>query len=81
MRWLALHCASEGCSGDPSRCSSQEDEPWLGNAIAIADAGGEGEVRFFGEVDASDESMRRVVQRIAIKFDRLYFCYGAGPTG
>ncbi|MGY3698862.1 transposase-like protein [Bradyrhizobium sp. USDA 3240] len=28
MRWLALHCASEGCSGEPSRSSSQEDEPW-----------------------------------------------------
>lgn len=31
----------------------------LRNAIAIADAGREGEVRFFGEVNASDESMRR----------------------
>ena len=28
VRWLALHCASEGCSGGPSRSSSQEDEPW-----------------------------------------------------
>ena len=32
----------------------------LRNAIAIADSGREGQVRFFGEVDASDESMRRV---------------------
>lgn len=53
----------------------------LRNAIAIADAGREGEVRFFGEVDASDTSMRRVVQRIAAKFHRVYFCYEAGPTG
>ncbi|MFC3320365.1 IS110 family transposase [Mesorhizobium cantuariense] len=53
----------------------------LRNAIAIADAGREGEVRFFGEVDASDESMRRVVRRITAKFDRVYFCYEAGPTG
>jgi hypothetical protein len=28
------------------------------NAVAVADAGREGEVRFFGEVDASPESMR-----------------------
>ncbi|WP_245319440.1 tyrosine-type recombinase/integrase [Mesorhizobium temperatum] len=28
VRWLALHCASEGCSDKPSRSSSQEDEPW-----------------------------------------------------
>ncbi|RWK79844.1 MAG: IS110 family transposase [Mesorhizobium sp.] len=53
----------------------------LRNAIAVADAGREGEVRFFGEVDASEESMRRVIRRIATKFDRVYFCYEAGPTG
>ena len=28
VRWLALHCESEGCSDWPSRSSSQEDEPW-----------------------------------------------------
>ncbi|TJW58192.1 MAG: IS110 family transposase, partial [Mesorhizobium sp.] len=43
----------------------------LRNAIAVADAGREGEVRFFGEVDASEESMRRVIRRIATKFDRV----------
>ena len=53
----------------------------LRNAIAIADSGREGEVRFFGEVDASDQSMRRIIQRIAGRFDRVHFCYEAGPTG
>ena len=53
----------------------------LRNAIAIADAGREGEVRFFGEVDACVASMRRTIQRIADRFDRLHFCYEAGPTG
>jgi transposase len=53
----------------------------LRNAIAIADSGREGEVRFFGEVDASDQSMRSVIQRIAGRFDRIHFCYEAGPTG
>ncbi|MEQ1956655.1 IS110 family transposase [Mesorhizobium sp. CN2-181] len=53
----------------------------LRNAIAIADSGREGEVRFFGEVDASDQSMRSVIQRIAGRFDRVHFCYEAGPTG
>ncbi|MGY3698729.1 hypothetical protein ACVIGA_008871 [Bradyrhizobium sp. USDA 3240] len=36
----------------------------LRNAVAIADAGREGEVRFFGEVDASATNMRRVLGRI-----------------
>ena len=53
----------------------------LRNAIAVADAGREGEVRFVGEVDASDACVRRVVQRIAAKFDHVHFCYEAGPTG
>lgn len=53
----------------------------LRNAIAIADAGRDGEVRFFGEVDASNSGMRHVVQRISAKFDRAHFCYEAGPTG
>ncbi|TJV90163.1 MAG: IS110 family transposase [Mesorhizobium sp.] len=53
----------------------------LKNAIAIAEAGREGEVRFFGEVDASATSMRRVIGRIASRFDYVHFCYEAGPTG
>ena len=53
----------------------------LRNAIAIVDSGREGEVRFLGEVDASDQSMRRAIQRIAGRFDRVHFCYEAGPTG
>lgn len=51
------------------------------NAIAIADGGRDGEVRFFGEVDASEESMRRVVKRIAGNGVHAHFSYEAGPTG
>lgn len=53
----------------------------LKNAIAIAETGREGEVRFFGEVDASATGMRRVVERIVSRFNGVHFCYEAGPTG
>lgn len=53
----------------------------LKNAIAVAESGREGEVRFWGEVDASDTSMRRIIQGITAKFDRVHLCYEAGPTG
>jgi hypothetical protein len=53
----------------------------LKNTVAIADAGWEGQVRFFGEVDASATNMRRTIHRIARRFDRVRFCYEAGPTG
>ncbi len=51
------------------------------NAVAVADAGRDGEVRYFGEVDASPDSMRRLAAKLAAKYDRLSFCYEAGPTG
>lgn len=51
------------------------------NAIAVAESGREGEVRYLGEVDASPESMGRLVKRLAAKHERLHFCYEAGPTG
>lgn len=38
------------------------------NAIAIADGGRDGEVRFFGEVDASLDAMRRILQQITAKY-------------
>ena len=45
----------------------------LRNAIALAAGGRDGEVRYFGEVEASAENMRRVVMRIAHKYDRVHF--------
>jgi transposase len=58
------------------------DAAKLRNAVAIADAGRDGEVRFLGEADASPEGMRRLAARLAAtKYDRLNFCYEAGPTG
>ncbi|MGV2130924.1 IS110 family transposase [Agrobacterium vitis] len=53
----------------------------LKNAIAIADAGRDGDIRYLGEVEASDADMRRIIRRIAAKFDCVHFCYEAGPTG
>ncbi|MER8759073.1 IS110 family transposase [Mesorhizobium sp. M0976] len=53
----------------------------LKNAIAIAEAGREGEVRFFGEVDASATSMRRVIGRIASRFDYVHSAMRPGRPG
>ena len=43
------------------------------NAVAIADGERGGEVRYLGEVDASAESMRRLIKRIATKHERVPF--------
>jgi hypothetical protein len=39
------------------------------------------EIRYLGEFDADEASMRRVVKRLADKHERIMFCYEAGPTG
>lgn len=53
----------------------------LKNGIAIADPGRDGEVPYFGEVEASDADMRRVIRRITAKLECVHFCYEAGPIG
>jgi transposase len=57
------------------------DAAKLRNAVAIAEAGRDGEIRYLGEVDASPESMRRLLAKLASKYERLHCCYEAGPTG
>ena len=51
------------------------------NAIAVAVGERGGEVRYLGEVDASEASMCRVIRRLAAKHERVHFCYEARPTG
>jgi transposase len=53
----------------------------LRHAAAIAEAGREGEVRFFGEIGADTESVRRLVGKLEKRHSPLHFCYEAGPTG
>ncbi len=51
------------------------------NAVAIAEAGRDGEMRYLGEVLNTPEGTRRLLAKLARKYDRLHFCYEAGPTG
>jgi transposase len=51
------------------------------NAVAIAEAGRTGEVRFVGEIENSGAATAKLVRKLAGKYRRLTFCYEAGPTG
>jgi transposase len=51
------------------------------HAVALAEDGRQGEVRFLGEIDADPASVRRLVSRLQKRHARLHFCYEAGPTG
>ena len=51
------------------------------NAVAIAEGGRGGEVRYVGEFPATEAAMRKLIAKLAAKYSRLTFCYEAGPTG
>jgi transposase len=57
------------------------DTSKLRNAVAIADAGRSGEVRFVGEIENTGPATANLVRKLAAKYERLTFCYEAGPTG
>ena len=57
------------------------DASKLRNAVAIADGGRSGEVRFLGEIDNTGTAIAKLVRQLAAKYERLTFCYEAGPTG
>ena len=57
------------------------DTSKLRNAVAIAEGGRGGEVRYLGEFAATEAAVRKLVAKLAAKYDKLTFCYEAGPTG
>ena len=77
-----------------ARASNKEGESWViipkplvgidtsksRNAIAIADGGRGGEVRYLGEFPATEAAIRKLVVKLATKYRHVTFCYEAGPT-
>jgi len=57
------------------------DSSKLRNAVAIAEGGRGGEVRFIGEIENNGAATAKLVRKLAGKYDKVTFCYEAGPTG
>ena len=57
------------------------DTSKLRHAVAIADSERTGEVRFLGEIENTAAATAKLVRKLAAKYERLTFCYEAGPTG
>ncbi|RWM09911.1 MAG: hypothetical protein EOR73_32920, partial [Mesorhizobium sp.] len=51
------------------------------HAVASAESGRTGEVRYVGEISSDSASVRRLVRKLGRPGVRLRFCYEAGPTG
>lgn len=45
------------------------------HAVAIADEGRSGDVRYLGKIDSDPVSVRRMVARLEKRHRRLHFCY------
>jgi hypothetical protein len=45
-------------------------------AVALAEAGRGGEVRFLGDIATAPEAVRRLMTKLAGKYRRLMGCYG-----
>src|SRR5438552_6129336 len=67
--------------GDHSEAFVGIDTSKLRNAVAIADSGRGGELRFLGEIENTPAATAKLVRKLAAKYERLAFCYEAGPTG
>jgi transposase len=57
------------------------DTSKLRNAVAVADGVRGGEIRYLGEIENSGVATAKLVRKLAGKYQRLTFCYEAGPTG
>ena len=49
----------------------------LRNAVAVAEEGRNGDVRYFGEIDTTEATTRKLVTKLAAKYRQLTFCYEA----
>jgi transposase len=57
------------------------DTSKLHNAVALAEAGRAGEVRYLGEFENTPAATAKLVRKLTAKHGALTFCYEAGPTG
>jgi len=67
--------------GDDSVAYVSFDTAKLHHAVAIAEEGRTGEVRFLGEIENSEAAAVKLVKKLSQRYRRLMFCYEAGPTG
>ena len=48
------------------------------HAVAIADGGRDGEVRYFGEIDSSPTTVAKLLGKLSGRYARLHICYEDG---
>jgi transposase len=57
------------------------DAAKLRNAVAVAEGGRDGEVRYLGEFNNTPDAVAKLVRKLAARYETVNVCYEAGPTG
>jgi transposase len=66
---------------DDSRVYVGFDVAKVKHAVAVAEPGRAGELRYLGEIENTRAAIDRLVAKLARRHAELHFCYEAGPTG
>lgn len=67
--------------GEHSEVFVAFDTAKLKHAVALAEGGRDGEVRFLGEVENRPAAIEKVIKKLAWRYRKLHVCFEAGPTG
>lgn len=67
--------------GEHSEAFVAFDVAKMKHAVAVAEGGRGGEVRFLGEIENRPAAIERTIKKLAKRYDRLHVCFEAGPTG
>jgi transposase len=51
------------------------------HAVALAEGGRDGEVRFLGEIENRPAPIEKIIKKLARRYRKLHVCFEAGQTG
>ncbi len=64
--------------GEYSEAFVAFDTSKVNHAVAIAESGRDGEVRFVGDVASSPATVARLIRKLTGRYAKLHFCYEDG---
>jgi transposase len=67
--------------GEHSEVYVAFDTAKLKHAVAVAEGGRAGEIRFVGEVENRPSTIERLIKKLGRRYKKLQVCFEAGPTG
>lgn len=67
--------------GEHSEVYVAFDTAKLKHAVAVAEGGRGGEIRFVGEIENRPATIERMIRKLARRYKKLQVCFEAGPTG